>query len=482
MEGECIRHTSGQALVRRCMIFVLLLIFALSPVYAFKAGAHAVLIGDITRSLPAGSLIKEALTRHPHIAAWGATGPDLPANSFRIAVDYAPWFEKYHYERVGSFARRLLEVALAQRNHQQIAWAAGWLSHVVGDLYCHGVFVNPDPEVGGVYLANPDSKDMHGFLESYADKVLFSDKSNPKRSYNVQHMQETFADFDTQPIATLMVDASKSVYGGSPSLEDINKWKSFFKNIYLNTGVAGGTNWVYNNTYQEALEHLLDEAGVIRSGQWSGLTRMQRLELAYEEARSMTTRLLKEAERSNYLGFSDAWNLDAYHLDGRSIGTLTVTIRTADVPLAGTDDDVHFGLVRDDGWVWRSPTINKGSGMIGLGGLLINDFERGSSETYYLFVEGNEIPINRIREIFLEKDPDGVGGGWKLGSVTVSLNGVVLFDGTINTWLEHDALRWTGTISSMPPQRIGVHMVLDGDVIADRVSLTASIASTGNPP
>ncbi|GEM_PF-1644673 len=460
---------------------VLMLALAITPLYAFKAGAHAVLSNDIARSLPEDSIIREAMLRYHYIAAWGATGPDLPANSVGITIDHAPWFEKYHYELVGSFARKQLQVALANRNLQQIAWAAGWLSHVVGDLYCHGIFVNPDPEVGGVYLANPDTKEMHGYLEAYADKVLYTDRSNPSRTYNVQHMQQTFANFNPQPIADLMAAASNPIYGASPTFENIDDWMWFFKKIYLNTGVAGGFNWVYNNTYQEAVDHLLDEEGVISSGRWAGMTRLDRLNLAYDEAVSMTTRLLSEAEQGNYYGFSDAWNLDAYHQDGRSIGTLTVTIRTADVSMAGTDDDVIFGLVRDDGFVWRSPVLDKGSGLLGLGGAMINDFERGSCETYYIFVEGNEIPINRIREVFLRKDPDGATGGWKVGSVTVTINGVTYFDSSVDTWLEDGRLLWTGAVMNVPPQRIPVYIELTPDVINDHISMRASIVSTGLP-
>ena len=99
--------------------------------------------------------------------------------------------------------------------------------------------------------------------------------------------------------------------------------------------------------------------GNIHYGQWAGLTRKERLDLAYDEAVATSVALLGDAERNNYHEFSDAWNLDAYHRDGRSIGTLTVTIRTADERFAGTDDGVYFGLVRDDGLQWRSPDSRK---------------------------------------------------------------------------------------------------------------------------
>ena len=468
--------------VDRALLLLLIILLCMNPLYAFKAGTHAVLASEVARNLPEQSLVKQAMMRYPQIVAWGSTGPDLPANSVGIMIDHAPWFEKYHYEKVGTYARTMLEIALSQRNHQQIAWAAGWLTHVVGDLYCHGIFVNPDPEVGGVYLADPDTKEMHGFLEAYADKVMFTDKSDPKRTYNVQHMQETFSAFDATEISRLMQLSSREIYGAEPSQENIEDWMGFFKKIYLNTGIAGGTNWVYNNTYQEATDHLLEDVGIIHYGQWAGLTRKERLDLAYDEAVATSVSLLGDAERNNYHEFSDAWNLDAYHRDGRSIGTLTVTIRTADERFAGTDDGVYFGLVRDDGLQWRSPELKKGSGMLGLGDMIINDFERGSCETYYMFVESNEYPIDRISRVFLQKDSDEYAGGWKVDSLTVTINGIPYFDGAVDTWLEEDHLYWSAPVMSVPPQRIPVVIDITADVVGDTVSLHTYFVSSVHVP
>ena len=442
-----------------------------NSLYAFKAGAHAVMAIETAYSLPTHSVIRDAILQYPEIAAWGSTGPDLPANAVGILIDDAPWFEAYHYEKVGTFTAELLRLALQSRNPKNIAWAAGWVTHVVGDLYCHGVFVNPDPEVDGVYLANPDTKEMHGLLEAWADKLLFSDKSNPKRSYTAQNMQATFRSFESLDVRNLMVNATQNVYGKSPSLGDYEDWMSFFKNFYLDTGVAGATNWVYDNTYEEVTEHL--QGGVLGYGDFAGMTRAERLAYAYQQAKQLSVSLLKDAERNVFQGFSDAWNLDAYHLDHRSIGTLTVTIRTADVFQAGTDDDVRFGLIRDDGVEWRSPVLDKGSGLLGIGSAICNDFERGSNETYYIFIDRKDFPPSRISQVFLEKSDDYLGGDWKIGSLTVTINGIPYFDGIVDTWLQDNHLRWTGTVQSVPPTHIPVSLRLIADAVQDRVEIQA---------
>ena len=59
-------------------------------VSAFKAGAHAVLTVDVAKALPETSIIRRAMLKYPNIAAWGATGPDIPANRLAIVIDRAP--------------------------------------------------------------------------------------------------------------------------------------------------------------------------------------------------------------------------------------------------------------------------------------------------------------------------------------------------------------------------------------------------------
>jgi hypothetical protein len=85
----------------RLIVIMMISVMILQPVEvnAFKAGAHAVLSVDVAKSLPEASIIRRAMLKYPNIAAWGATGPDIPANTIEIVLDRAPWFERYHYEK-----------------------------------------------------------------------------------------------------------------------------------------------------------------------------------------------------------------------------------------------------------------------------------------------------------------------------------------------------------------------------------------------
>lgn len=453
----------------RFVVILMISVMILQPVevHAFKAGAHAVLTVDVAKALPEASIIRKAMLKYPNIAAWGATGPDIPANTLAIVLDRAPWFEKYHYEKVGSFVGEQLKLALASGDEKKIAWAAGWVTHAVGDLYCHGVFVNPDPEVNGVYLDDPDTKGMHGKLEAYADKVLYQDMSETHAGYNPANMQSTFASFDADGVISLARQASFNTYGMAPSITDYRDWMDFFKDIYLDTGVAGGDNWVYSYSYKEATDAL--SGGRIPNYQeFGGMTRMQRLTRAYSDAKAFSAALLQEAERGAYDGFSDAWNLDAYHKDGRSIGTLTVNVRTADAQGAGTDDDVFFGMILEDGTSWER-ILDKA---------LYNDLESGDNDDYYLFASSHNFPIRNIKKVYLRKESDGLAGGWKCASMRATVNGKALYDGEVNTWLEDDHLTWTADAMNTIPQRIYVALSGTASAYTDKISGTALISGT----
>lgn len=451
----------------RVIVVLLISIMILQPVEvsAFKAGAHAVLSADVAKALPENSVIRRAMQKYPNIVAWGATGPDIPANTAAIVLDRAPWFERYHYELVGSFVSEQLRLALESGDEKKIAWAAGWVTHAVGDLYCHGVFVNPDPEVNGVYLDNPDSKDAHGKLEAYADKLLYQDMSETHEYYSPANMQKTFMSFDASGVIELARQASVNTYGMTPSSEDYVDWMDFFKDIYLDTGAAGLTNWVYSYTYSEAADKL--SGGKVPTGKpFAGMTRMERLNRAYSGAKTMSARLLQDAERGLYHGFSDEWNLDAYHEDGRSVGTLTVQIRTSDADGAGTDDDIYFGMILEDGTQWRSKVLDKH---------LYNDFESGDNDYYYLYVNSHDFPIKNIKKVFLTKESDGIlGGAWKCAYLRATVNGKAIYDGDIHTWLKDDNLTWTGDTTNIVPNRIYVSLSGKADAYTDKIEGTAS--------
>ncbi len=84
--------------------------------------------------------------------------------------------------------------------------------------------------------------------------------------------------------------------------------------------------------------------------------------------------------------------------------TYTISIRTSDVRLAGTDANVYIVLEGTDG---TTPRIKLDTGN--------NDHERGSLTVHTV----NSIDVGNLRSIRLLHDDTGVGPGWRVDSVTI---------------------------------------------------------------
>ncbi|WP_243169698.1 hypothetical protein [Clostridium algidicarnis] len=52
---------------------------------------------------------------------------------------------------------------------KKITFAVGWISHITGDLACHGIFVNTEC---GVYLDNENTRALHKELGNNAEAVI----------------------------------------------------------------------------------------------------------------------------------------------------------------------------------------------------------------------------------------------------------------------------------------------------------------------
>lgn len=110
------------------------------------------------------------------------------------------------------------------------------------------------------------------------------------------------------------------------------------------------------------------------------------------------------------------------------VASLTVTIGTSDSRLAGTDDNVTIRFNDHLRFQLDKPGYN--------------DFERGATDTYSLRPPPGTT-MEDLRYVQIEKSPDGVAGGWELGSVSVRANGRQLYAKTgIDTWLEADHRTW----------------------------------------
>ncbi|MGH2958733.1 MAG: CARDB domain-containing protein [Solirubrobacterales bacterium] len=106
---------------------------------------------------------------------------------------------------------------------------------------------------------------------------------------------------------------------------------------------------------------------------------------------------------------------------------ISVRIKTSSTRYSGTDDNIYLRINRDQRF-----QLDK---------RLYDDFERGDDDTYSLPIDGAAragLTIRDIRLLRIEKSSDGIAGGYKLGEVTVRVNGVQLGKATVNKWLEDD--------------------------------------------
>jgi len=387
---------------------------AAKVVYAFQPASHYTLMKESAKRLPDNSKIKEALETYPEIAALGANGPDLPLIQPGEIFGYSPWSNEYHYFKVGSFTSAQLKRALASNDLKQIAFAAGWVTHVCGDLGAHGIFVNPEC---GVYLDNIDGRDLHIDLETAAEPYIWVNMGgNTKESY-MDGITHCFASSDEIPY-DLIINTSNEIYGDAPSESEISQWITT-----LRLGLRTGVGYSYTE-YEDALE-LLSSNG-----------RLERLNNGFYSALQRTLDVLNAAEAGNYDGLKDRWVLDVGRSDS-PISNLTLEIKTGDSSIlnygTGTDDDVYFGITLNDGTTkeWELDA-----------GTYINDFESGNTDKFYLYIDkdSSNISPENIKKVWLRKDDVYLraGGDWYPEYMKVYLNGQLAVNTYIEEWLDSD--------------------------------------------
>jgi hypothetical protein len=390
--------------------------------FAFGPAAHYVVMEKVAAALPPDGEIRQAMAEHLDIAGAGASGPDLPYCQLRGALGYAPWADRYHYDRVGTFAAAQLQKALASHDAAQVAWAAGWVTHVAGDMACHGLYVNPE---AGVYLANEAGRALHRQLEAAAEVAVWVDAGgHPPDSYDKSSLPGKFCATSALPLS-LVEDTSSQVFGSSPGHDYLTYYRLF------KTGLGTGIGYSYW-TYPEAQRFL------------STSDRSARLAKAVEAAVKDAAALLQAAERGDYADFSDAWNLDAGK-GGRPFGTLTVNVRTGDARGAGTDADIYFGLVFDDGTTKEWLLDKEG----------YNDFERGDNDDYYLFLGDKDRGPAQVTNVYLRMGAEhGLGVAWQAASIRIRVNGAVVLAQDIGVWLNNQGDKWQSEATwRSPPAR-----------------------------
>lgn len=401
------------------MLMSLLTVFSgvkLGKAHAYQPCSHYILMERTAKNLPEGSIIRKALQTYPEIAAWGANGPDLGLIQVGELFGYSPWSCEYHYFKVGSFTAAQLKKAIKSGDLKKIAFAAGWVTHICGDMGCHGIFVNPE---AGVYLDNPDGRPLHIALERAAEPYLWVNMGGySKESYKEDGIAQYFCEYNEVPFE-VMIEASNEIYGNAPSDSEARKWVLAF-----HTGMKTGVGYKYTD-YDEAVEFL------------SVNNRIERLEKSFYSALQRTTHMLKEAERGNYDVFPDRWTLDVGRSDS-PISNLTVEVKTASNTLGhlgtGTDDYVYFGMALADGTV-KEWALDNGKAS----GITINDFEAGNKDKFYLYVDrfSSNITPASVKKIWIRKEKyePSLGHDWYPEHMTVYVNSIVGFDSEINQWL-----------------------------------------------
>ncbi|WP_251861342.1 zinc dependent phospholipase C family protein [Clostridium sp. Marseille-Q2269] len=374
-------------------------------VLAFQPTSHCTLIEEISKDLPKESLIAKAINTYPNVANWGANAPDLPYLQPGQVLERSPWADRFHYYKVGTFASTQLKKALDSKDLKNIAFAAGWVSHITGDLACHGVFVNAEC---GVYLHNDCTRGLHKELENNAEIYIFTKFGGNKISdYNKTTISNKFNNSGDIPFA-FMNEVTNEVYGQSSSETEESMWTKALQ-LGINTGI--GYNYIDYENSQKIL---------------SQNNRISRLESAFEQAKKHGVTLLTQAESGDYSGFTDRWNLDV-GLSKSPMSSLTVTVETGKSLGAGTDDHIYFSVELKDSTVkeWKLDKVN------------YNDFEYGDSDEYYLYINDiNFNPKDVAKTYLTKKNVSSIGADWYLKGFNVNVNGMDVVEKESNKWID----------------------------------------------
>ncbi|URZ04394.1 zinc dependent phospholipase C family protein [Clostridium felsineum] len=388
------------------LIIALGIIFVFgSKVEAFQPVSHYVVIEQATSKLSENSLIRKAVEAYPNVAAWGSVGPDLGYMQIGSLGDYSPWGDRYHYYKVGSYASKQLQNALKSKDMKKIAFAAGWISHVTGDLACHGIYVNPEC---GVYLDNKDGRKQHKHMEAEAEPYAWVNIAGHSiADYNPSNMAgNIFKGVDDIPF-DLMNETSEEVYGQSPSTAEEKLWATT-----LLAGLKTGVGYSYTD-YNESKEFL------------SSNNREINLKCAFSQGINQCYKLLNYSENGDYAKFTDRWNLDV----GKSnspISSLTTIISTGTNIGSGTDDNIYFGIHLNNG-IKKEWLLDKES---------YNDFENGAIDEYYLYINDIDFLPKMVDKVWVRKESTGsIASNWLFKGLKIDVNGNDVLNSEPNEWM-----------------------------------------------
>ena len=397
---------------------------------AWKPGGHYVLSEKVQRDMEPGA-IKDAMAANPDMAyAWGSYGADVAYGDLRAPIGYVPYADLFHYQKVGTFAKTLLQNAIASGRTDQIAYAAGWITHACGDMYVHQDLVNPN--AGGVFFDKPGTVDMHRKIETWADTVMWVDYGGKSASsFTSYTFPARYNRSMPLGLCSTFANTVKQVYEVSPS----NSLAGYvFGTVKSDATIDGDdfesmTDKVFTvMSFKDLASHagLYASLSSSKSGLASrGITEAQ-VFAAADKGAAMATWLLDCAQRQDYSAFLDTWNLDVGPGRPDALNTLTVQVETGSGTFAGTNSDVDF---------WFADKAPDGAQLHGVQYPLdhegYDDFERNDRDVYYLYTN----PAAPIAGMPSPADVGHIGlyarngDDWEPRRVMVWCNGVLVQPG-----------------------------------------------------
>lgn len=350
--------------ISRALVAIICVGSVLSPFasFAFRPIAHVLLKDQTVLSLPEGNFFKKAMLQYPHIAAWGAVGPDLGYNVDNSRFLTPGWkrrikrswqlAEVAHYNRVGTFVKNLVREAKKLNDPRFTAFVGGWITHIAGDFGCHGIYIKPE---AGFYISNEEGRDLHSELEKLADAYLFNTyaKDYCLSPWNFQASDYWQYFFGVPDMADNLLskgqmrDSVRKLLGDSLNVQ--------FSRVYTNTYEIKKPRLNFArlmSTYYRAVgEGIGKQAGFTTYSVIDALTKLdeerkKRIKEAFDKGKELAMKYLTAADGEDLSIFKDNWNLDIGEEGGP---TYVVRIDARNRLVARTKNRIYMQFVDKNG-------------------------------------------------------------------------------------------------------------------------------------
>ncbi|RCX07872.1 phospholipase C/alpha-toxin [Anaerobacterium chartisolvens] len=115
---------------------------------------------------------------------------------------------------------------------------------------------------------------------------------------------------------------------------------------------------------------------------------------------------------------------------------LSIRVKTANVLLAGTDDDIYFGMQMPNGYS-KEFLLDKTTDILGgiYGINLENDFEQGNNDVYNFYINDSDFDFGSVSSCWIRKSQYmGVASDWKLESIEIEVDDQFVSSRYFNKW------------------------------------------------